>query len=121
MRMTGRMPTATMMRAASEPCSKLPRGGELVDIGRERLDVERTQEQRRRQFLEAINENPQRRPEDRRLGERQVDRTRECPWSCAEQARDVVELRRNARKSRLREADCDGEEANHVGDDERSA
>ena len=58
---------------------KAPAASELVDIGRERLDVEGTQEQRRRQFLEAINEDQQRRPEDRRLGERQVDRAREGP------------------------------------------
>jgi len=32
-------------------------GGELVDVGRERFDVEGTQEQRRWQFLEAINED----------------------------------------------------------------
>src|SRR5215510_73471 len=87
---------------------------ELVDIGRERLDIKRTQEQRRRQFLEAINEDQQRLPKDRRLGERQVDRAREGPWSRAEQACDVVELHRNARKSRLGKADRDGEEADHT-------
>src|SRR5262245_6517494 len=51
-------------------------GGELIDVGGERLHVERPQQQRRRQLLEAIDEHQQRRAGDRRPGERQMDGAR---------------------------------------------
>ena len=63
-----------MSRAASEPSSKLPAGGELIDVGRQRLDIERAQQQRRRQFLQAIDEHQQRRAPQRRAQQRQMDR-----------------------------------------------
>src|SRR5262249_45238423 len=52
---------------------KAATGGELVDVGRERLDVEWPQQQRRRQFLQAVDEHQKRRAPHRRAGERQMD------------------------------------------------
>ena len=45
---TGTMLAATISSAASDPCSKLPRLARLVDRGRQRLHVQRPQQQRRR-------------------------------------------------------------------------
>ena len=46
-----------------------------------------------------------------------MDGARKLAGSGAEHAGDVIELARDAGKSRLREADRDGEKADHIGDD----
>ena len=68
---TGPMLAATISSAASAPSSKLPRRV-LVDRGRQRLDVQRPQQQRRRQFLQAIHEHHDDRAEHRRPQQRQM-------------------------------------------------
>ena len=92
MRITGRMPAATISSAASAPSSKLPRRGELVDVGRQGLDVERPQQQRHRQFLQAIDEDQQCRRPQRRPQQRQMDAAHDRERTRARHAGDVVEF-----------------------------
>ena len=39
------------------PFLEIAPGGDLVNVGRQRLDIERSQQQRRRQFLQAVDED----------------------------------------------------------------
>ena len=100
-RITGKIPTATMRSAASAPSSKWPRVAELIDVGRERFDVERAQQQRRRQFLQAIDEDQQRRAAERRPQQRQLDAPRRSRRGAAPSVRAASSrLRRDARRGR---------------------
>ncbi len=90
-----------------------------IDVGGERLEVERPQQERRRQFLHAIDENQDCRGAERGLQQRQMHAKHGAARALAEAARGHVEARRNLGIARFDAAGGDGEEADHIGEHER--
>ena len=97
----GRTPAATMVSAASAHSSRSSSDGELVDEGRERLEVERTHEEGERKLLHGVNEHEERRDEEARAHEREVDATKGRPGSRTEGAGRPVHTRSDPAEARV--------------------
>ena len=72
-RITGRRPTSTMASAAIGAVLVGAARRLAIEMRRQRLEIERAQEQRRRQLLHAVDEDEERRRAERRPDQRQVD------------------------------------------------
>ncbi len=92
-----------------------------IDGGGERLDIERPQQKRGGQFLEAVDEDEQGGGGDGRARQRPVHLPHHLRGAGAQRAGGIVDAGRDARQPAFDAGDRDGEEAHEIGQDERRA